>query len=400
MHFAAILDRLASAIVFFIAALMVRKRGRPKREIKSSSEPLVISPCAGCELAPLEGRDSRLNMAASAKVVDPASWSRMLSIFPGKFSFAFCYGSAAFPQKGVVQTKNNMLDVILAVDDPLSWHRENLKENWRHYSFLRYGGPYLVNKVQKDFGAYVYYNTFVPYDDGLMKYGVISTDRLITDLLDWETLYLSGRLHKPVRILQEPTPEIKRAMSLNYMTAIHTALLMLPDVFTEEELYLKIAGLSYVGDFRMIVGEDKNKVANIVGAQLGEFRKLYSPYLKLIKMVSWNEDTQTFEQEPGPDAKLHHLNLLPKSLQSHLLKVWNKDGRHRDLEDVLRAIGNDPHCSGFIEEAVASIVWRSSWGQTAKGIVTAGLWNAIHYGSKKVIKMLKSLTTTQPNLKT
>uniref|UniRef100_A0A224YVQ6 Phosphatidate cytidylyltransferase, mitochondrial n=2 Tax=Rhipicephalus TaxID=426455 RepID=A0A224YVQ6_9ACAR len=400
MHLAAILDSLAFAIVFFIAALMARKRGRPRREIKSSPEPFVISPCAGCELAPLGGLETRLNMAASARVVDPASWSRMLSIFPGKFSFAFCYGSAAFPQKGVAQTKNNMLDVILAVDDPLSWHRENLKENWRHYSFLRYGGPYLVNKVQKDFGAYVYYNTFVPYDDGLMKYGVISTDRLITDLLDWETLYLSGRLHKPVRILQEPTPEIKRAMSLNYMTAIHTALLMLPDVFTEEELYLKIAGLSYVGDFRMIVGEDKNKVANIVGAQLGEFRKLYSPYLKLIKMVSWNEATQTFEQEPGPDAKLHHLNLLPKSLQSHLLKVWNKDGRHRDLEDVLQAIGNDPHCSGFIEEAVASIVWRSSWGQTAKGIITAGLWSAIHYGSKKVIKMLKSLTTTQPSLKT
>ncbi|XP_077531769.1 phosphatidate cytidylyltransferase, mitochondrial-like isoform X2 [Haemaphysalis longicornis] len=356
---------------------------------------LPVSPCASFEKRPRGGRKPRLNMAASAKVVDPASWSRMLSAFPGKFTFAFCYGSAAFPQKGVTQAKNNMLDVILAVDDPLSWHRENLKRNWKHYSFLRYGGPYLVNKVQKDFGAYVYYNTFVPYDDGLMKYGVISTDRLITDLLDWETLYLSGRLHKPVRILQEPTPEIKRAMSLNYMTAIHTALLMLPDSFTEEELYLKIAGLSYVGDFRMIVGEDKNKVPNIVGAQLNEFRKLYNPYLKLIKMVSWNEATQTFEQEPGPDAKLHHLHLLPKSLQSHLLRVWNKDGRHRDLEDVLQAIAMDPHCSLFIEEAVGSIVWRSSWGQTAKG-----LWSAIHYGGKKVIKMLKSLTTVQPSLKT
>ncbi|XP_065281114.2 phosphatidate cytidylyltransferase, mitochondrial isoform X1 [Dermacentor albipictus] len=400
MNIAAILDRPASAFPFRVAALMARKRGAKRvRAIETSSKQFV-SPCAGYEKPPPGCDRPRLKMAASARVVDPASWSRMLSIFPGKFSFAFCYGSAAFPQKGVTQTKSNMLDVIFAVDDPLSWHRENLKQNWKHYSFLRYGGPYLVNKVQMDFGAYVYYNTFVPYDDGLMKYGVISTDRLITDLLDWETLYLSGRLHKPVRILQEPTAEIKRAMSLNYMTAIHTALLMLPDIFTEEELYLKIAGLSYVGDFRMIVGEDKNKVANIVGAQLSEFRKLYNPYLKLIKMVSWNEATQTFEQEPGPDAKLHHLNLLPKSLQSHLLKVWNKDGRHRDLEDVLQAIGHDPHCSVFIEEAVASIVWRSSWGQTAKGIITAGLWSAIHYGSKKVIKMLKSLTTTQPSLKT
>uniref|UniRef100_A0A131XUL3 Phosphatidate cytidylyltransferase, mitochondrial n=1 Tax=Ixodes ricinus TaxID=34613 RepID=A0A131XUL3_IXORI len=326
-------------------------------------------------------------------MVDPASWSKIISAFPGKFTLAFCYGSGVFPQKGAAQPKGNMLDVIFAVDDPLAWHRENLKRNWRHYSFLRYGGPHLVNKVQKDFGAYVYYNTFVPYDDGLMKYGVISTDRLITDLLDWETLYLSGRLHKPVKILQEPTGEIRRAMALNHRTAIHTALLMLPASFTEEELYLKIAGLSYVGDFRMIVGEDKNKVSNIVSGQLPEFRKIYRPYLETTEMISWNEETQMFEQRLGPEGRLHHLNLLPKSLQSHLLRVWNRDGRHRDLEDVLQAVAGDPHCAQFVEEAVAGVVWRSSWGQMAKGIVTAGLWNSLHYGSKKIIKMLKSLTT-------
>ncbi|KAH6922818.1 hypothetical protein HPB50_019405 [Hyalomma asiaticum] len=358
---------------------MARKR-RPKRArvIESSSGPIVVSPCADCELRPRGGHEPRLNMAASARAVDPSSWSRMLSIFPGKFSFAFCYGSAAFPQKGVAQTK------------PWTTRCRGTGKTSKKLEALllpEYGGPYLVNKVQKDFGAYVYYNTFVPYDDGLMKYGVISTDRLITDLLDWETLYLSGRLHKPVRILQEPTPEIKRAMSLNYMTAIHTALLMLPDVFTEEELYLKIAGLSYVGM------TSSSKLVPIVDPEIhlllvdtGDLGKSYNFFrpvvmgkLSVRSSLRFRQPSQTLEQEPGPDAKLHHLNLLPKSLQSHLLKVWNKDGRHRDLEDVLQAIGNDPHCSGFIEE---------------------GLWSAIHYGSKKVIKMLKSLTTTQPSLKT
>lgn len=33
----------------------------------------------------------------------------------------------------------------------------------------------------------------------LIKYGVVSSSTLCQDLQNWTTLYLSGRMHKPVR---------------------------------------------------------------------------------------------------------------------------------------------------------------------------------------------------------
>ena len=87
------------------------------------------------------------------------------------------------------------------------------------------------------------------------------------DLEEWETLYMAGRLQKPVKILRQDA-KLALATKKNLENAIRAALLMLPERFTEEDLYLTIAGLSYSGDFRMLVGENPHKVFNIVYAQM------------------------------------------------------------------------------------------------------------------------------------
>ena len=53
-----------------------------------------------------------------------------------------------------------MLDFIMAVDDPVHWHQQNLEHNPTRYSFLRYSGAKCVAAVQK-WVEQIYYNTRV-----------------------------------------------------------------------------------------------------------------------------------------------------------------------------------------------------------------------------------------------
>lgn len=42
--------------------------------------------------------------------------------------------------------------------------------------------------------------------------------------------------------------ELHHALKLNLYFAVHTALLLLPELFSEEQLYMTLAGLSYAGE--------------------------------------------------------------------------------------------------------------------------------------------------------
>ena len=339
------------------------------------------------------GNNHQLN-ASNHHITHLDQYGAILEQFPEGIQMAFAYGSGVFKQEGQsdAQVNKNMIDLIFVVDDSYRWHQKNIRQNRSHYSFLKYFGAKQIANFQEKYGAAVYFNTKVQCAGREIKYGVISTKQLITDLLDWNTLYLSGRMHKPIRILIEPTKtELCSAMQINLENAIHAALLLLPETFSEEELYQQIAALSYDGDFRMKFGEDKNKITNIVKPNITYFRKLYENILLKEEHVKWSKSQGVLEQYPNHVSQFHHLNLLPKTVQSNLLSCMHRrPGKYPDLEEIIRQLAFDSNCADYVRQSLSEIVKGSSVSQSLKGVFTAGIVKTVLYSSRKVQKMMNS----------
>jgi translocator assembly and maintenance protein 41 len=125
-----------------------------------------------------------------------------------------------------------------------------------------------------------------------VKYGIISTSTLAKDLSGWSTLYISGRLHKPHLPLLSPA-SLADPLITNLKSALSLALILLPERFTELQLWEKIAGLSYAGDPRMSVpgAENPEKVRNIVRGEgvLEGFRGMYGGLVADMEGLKWAE---------------------------------------------------------------------------------------------------------------
>lgn len=328
--------------------------------------------------------------------------NKVLERFPGKDDESRClslaYGSGVFDQtQSIEQSSGNMTDFIFVVENTQAWHQQNLELNPSDYSgLMRQLGPKLIADAQAKYGAQMYFNTLVPYEEGHIKYGVISRSDFISDLLDWDTLYAAGRLQKPVRILERPDKDIDQelhlALRMNLTSAMHTALLLLPDRFSEDQLFMTLTSLSYMGDFRMTVGEDRNKVAKIVLGAKPHFLNLYGKRItKMKQFIHKDPNTGIMEQDVSPSGRHHHLTMLPKNVQLMLEAMWNSDGRTRDLEDVLRAAAFERDSGEVITECLKAIVKGPAVSQALKGIVTAGTCKTVIYSYAKLIKMVKSI---------
>uniref|UniRef100_A0AC35TTX8 Phosphatidate cytidylyltransferase, mitochondrial n=1 Tax=Rhabditophanes sp. KR3021 TaxID=114890 RepID=A0AC35TTX8_9BILA len=303
--------------------------------------------------------------------------------------FVFAYGSGAISQANE-NMKDKMVDFIIVTNDPLKFHTDNIDANPNHYSAIRHFGPNAITKFQTRMAARVFYNTQITSMGRTIKYGVISTDNILQDLLDWSWLYVAGRMQKPVLNVLMPTEKIKDAVRVNRVSALQFGLLMVGDTFTYEDLFKQIVSLSYNGDFRQIIGEDRDKVQKIVTGGMDRFIEIYNPLL--IEDPRITVLSNKIEQDNTTPAIFHRINLLPSGVLNNVQELWKKKYKERkDVEETLFSLAHRSDVDTIIQNSVSSIVAKSSRNQTVKNAFSAGVVKSFIYSSAKFFKMIKSI---------
>lgn len=286
--------------------------------------------------------------------------------------FAVAYGSGVFAQEGYTAKDKPMIDFIFGVNSTTQWHQHNLETNSKDYSLMiRLLGNGLISYLQKK-ACKIYYNPYVKFEDSTIKYGVISLDDMVRDFLEWKHLYVAGRMHKPVQILKS-TEEVKLAIDLNLSHALNTALLLLPENFTERDLFLTITSLSYSGDHRMKFAENPNKTANIVGKNIDGFKELYKNAMVAAGLRLNVSESGLIHQSKDPEILKNSIEKLPLNL-SQIVQAG-------DLN-----FHNPEQVSGAVKKAITEIVKATSTTQTVVGFFTAGLFKSARYVKDKLSK--------------
>jgi mitochondrial translocator assembly and maintenance protein 41 len=321
------------------------------------------------------------------------------------FFHLLTFGGIAANSKPPTQ---RMLDFILAVDRPRDWHAQNLLSNPGHYSFpIRLLGASAAATVQQSrFGARVYFNTLLAPGAGIsrsFKYGVIALADLERDLRGWDSLYVAGRMQKPIRVLSPDAlpAAISEAAADNISAAASAALLTLPARFKETDLYHAAAGLSYSGDVRMTMrAEVAEKVPNIVRANITRFRGLYKAAVS-DSGVDVHQADGIWERNIGTDSQHLLLQRLPFRVLSGAGRVFGApDGHSREALVADLAKRDASQLRNALLATIAVIVSRSSLRQSIKGIVTVGLGTSVRYVAAKVQKAMSARPRVASGTKT
>ena len=297
---------------------------------------------------------------------------------------AFGYGSGCFAQNPT-PTPPPMLDLILSTPNPHQFHAQNLISHPHHYtSLMHFLGPTTITALQRDFGASCWFNPLVSitpknHQPRTIKYGVVHEDDLVLDLKTWSSLYLAGRMMKPIGGVRE-SDRVREAMNCNFRSATAAGLLLLlgdtnRSKIDFDELFGSIANISYAGDVRMKVGgEDPNKVNKLVTSegQRERFVEIYRPWL--IELEKRGVGAVDFEEGA--------------------IRLENSDGCREELirwlpEGIAKKLKSEKFELNLFESLLGEIVFSSSLKQSCKGVLTAGVMRSAVYAGAKFRKGLE-----------
>lgn len=369
-------------------------------------------------LKPISHRNMSSAHHVTNQLIPVENDHRLVQLFDqfssSEISYSFGYGSGVFQQAGYTDTSSMQIDVVHVVDDPVAFHSVNTRLHPEHYSgLLRLGVP-AIAAVQK-YGAGVYFNPYVRMRDrqgneSMVKYGVVSTETAMTDICEWSTLYIAGRLQKPVKHLYGDDT-LRQANDRNLDSAFRLSLmLMCPPsksrTVSPSQIYEKIASLSYMGDPRMAIGgENPNKVKNIVSKQLDKFSVLYEPYMeRALERKDVVRTGGSFGIRMDRNSVAAALVALPIQFRNRLLHSYKRKyatdlqndasasrvllGGSGPLEIglFLHKIASDNGLPRALATTVLSTIAYPALVQTVKGIFSAGVVKSTRYAWEKKLK--------------
>ncbi|KAJ7069701.1 mitochondrial matrix Mmp37-domain-containing protein [Mycena amicta] len=356
---------------------------RPARSLKHPSLPNLPASFGRNQLLPV----SNSTRALLEAIVDE---------FDAPIRYAFAYGSGVFeqdgyPAKGTADAP--MLDFMFAVTHPAHFHSINMQQHPSHYTLsARVLGSSYVSSVQEA-GPGVWFNAYVPMAGVTIKYGVTTIDKLCSDLLNWRTLYLAGRMHKPLRIIKDDA-RVRLTQQVNLTSAVRAALLTLPAEFSETQLFERIAGISYLGDPRMLLpAENRGKIVNIVRKQGPQFKELYHRLVVGLPGVHWPAQLSTIQQDTTPHARAAHLRKLPSNLLAGVRSNFDRRGdvpaHEADESAYWIRLAGDGKLPAVLAQELKGIVRYPATVQSFKGVLSAGVGKSTRYGLAKISKWWK-----------
>lgn len=198
---------------------------------------------------------------------------------------AYGYGSGVITQSGYTNSDKPQIDLILVTDDVKNWHTKNIANNPNDYSIKGRVRLAKVSRSKIKGPNNIVYCSLVQKGNFQFKYGLIEKEDFINDLCTWDKFYVAGRFQKPM-LEVESEIDLNDAILRNRLSAFLIACLLSDEYTTYFDLFERLCNFSYMGDFRMGIAENPNKVKNIVNGSYDELYEIYAKWPFVEKMAA------------------------------------------------------------------------------------------------------------------